>query len=71
MGTLLNATNSVTVTGAGSPSQTVTVPSLPAGDLEGVRDVTVVGLDASNNVVSRKTRKVLVQRGAGINVDLQ
>ncbi|MBO9539852.1 hypothetical protein J7643_04570 [bacterium] len=70
-GTLLNATTSVTVTGAGSPSQTVTVPALSAGDPDAIRDVTIVGLDDANKVVSRRTRKVLVQRGAGISVNLQ
>lgn len=67
-GALLNATFSVPATAAAS--QTVTVPGLPVGDLEGVREVSLVGLDASDRVVSRRTRKVLVQRGARLDVGL-
>ncbi|MNL25008.1 hypothetical protein D3C87_1464680 [compost metagenome] len=68
-GGVLNATSTVPVTA--SASQTVTVPTLAAGDLEGIREVSLVGLDASNHVVSRRTRKVLVQRGARIDVNMQ
>ncbi|HEY9900477.1 MAG TPA: hypothetical protein V6D00_14975 [Pantanalinema sp.] len=68
-GALLNATFSTPVTAAAS--QTVTVPALAPADLEGVREVSLVGLDASNRVVSRRTRRVLVQRGAHIDVNLQ
>lgn len=70
-GALLNATFSSSVTSAGFASQSLTVPVLSVGVAEGVREVTVVGLDASNRVVSRKTRKVVVQRPASVNVDLQ
>ncbi len=66
-GTLLLATSSVSAT---SPQQILTLPALPAGTNEAIQRVTVVGLNASDEVIATKTRNILVLRGAGLGVDL-
>lgn len=70
-GALEFVTPTASIPVGGMATQSFQVPNLPAGPHEVVRDVTVIGLDAANNVISRKNRKVLVQRAATLSVDLQ
>lgn len=67
-GTLLVASSSVPF----SPTavQTINLPVLPAGALEAIRTVTVVGLNASQEVIATKRRPILALAGAGLTVDL-
>lgn len=67
-GTLLLATSSVPFSAAAK--QPLFLPSLPAGVNEAVQRVTLVGLNAANEVIATKTRNILVLRGAGLSVDL-